>query len=876
MTTFQPGDTLGRYRIERPLGHGAMGEVYLARDPQIDRPLAVKTLRLVGVRDEEVAERKERLLREARTAGRLIHPHIVTLFDAGEQEGVLFLAFEYVPGEDLSHRLRRGPLPVGEALRLAREACEGLGHAHRAGIVHRDVKPSNLMLDADGRVKISDFGIAKMAGQGTELTISGAVMGSPHYLSPEQVRGEELDGRSDLFSLGIVLYEMLTGRRPFEGETISTLVFQILGTEPPPLPALRPGLAPRLPALLGRMLAKDRAQRVSDAQAAVEEIAALERALSEELLGQAATATAAPTDATVAMDSGSLAAQAAGEGGEAPAPAPPPGQEEAVWPVDASGPAAGAAGGVTAAGSSGEADRSARGGGGAASGGPGAAPPARGGAAAGGPALGAGPAGTAGAGSAPPGALVPPPPPGAAAASGAAAAPGSGPSIGGPPHGPLPLPPGARGASPSASMPPPGAASLANAPGAGSGGTYAVPALPARRRGLWAAVAAAMLLVAIVAGFLLWSGGGAPEDAERVAEAMRGEDGELLPPGEAAGGIAAGEAEGARGADGATSQPPVRRPAAGGDRPATGASGGPADRSPGTVAPSGDRPSSSGTPSRSGAGEPRRAGTAGTTVPGTRDSGGASTPTPKPSRPSTSPPLPLPSGPARDTGADSAGARPPAAAEEPSRAEPEPPPPASGGSRQRALPAPHAELSTGMSLVFEVVPPDAFVLVDGTVIGRAAEYGARRGGRGYSLPGPGEHRVTLRRDGMEDYHIRLDASGSVGATTVRARMKPLAAAEIPFHELEMHRVREAIGLRVDPPNARVLVDDEPVGVARQFAGGRLGRGDWLELPLGMHRVSLIAVGRKRVDLAVDVTSGATDDRKRIDVVLPPLAGGGAP
>jgi serine/threonine-protein kinase len=713
---------------------------------------------------------------------------------------------------------------VGEALRLAREACEGLGHAHRSGIVHRDVKPSNLMLDAGGRVKISDFGIAKMAGQGTELTISGAVMGSPHYLSPEQVRGEELDGRSDLFSLGIVLYEMLTGRRPFEGETISTLVFQILGTEPPPLPALRPGLAPRLPALLGRMLAKDRAQRVSDAQAAVAEIAALERGLGEDLLGQTATATAAPTDATVVMDSGSLAAQAAGEGGEAaPAPAPP-GQEEAVWPVDASGPAA-AAGGAAGA------------------------------------------------------VFVPPPPPdaavrGGAAGSGvgagrgpAAGAPGSGPSTGGPPPVPPPLPPGAGGASPSASMPPPGAAFTADAPAAGSGGTYAVPALPARRRLLWAAIAAAVLLVTVVAGFLLWSGGGTPEDAELVAETAVGADGELLPPGEAAGGVASEPAEGA---GGATSQPPVRRPAAGQERLAAGAAGSLADRSPGTAAPSGDRPSASGTPSRSGAGEPRPAGTSGDAVPGTRDSGGAATATP--SRPSTSPPLPLPSGPARDTGADSPDDRPPATADEPSRAEP--PPPASGGSRQRNLPAPHAELSTGMSLVFEVVPPDAFVLVDGTVIGRAAEYGARRGGRGYSLPGPGEHRVTLRRDGMEDYHIRLDASGSVGATTVRARMKPLAAAEIPFHELEMHRVREAIALRVDPPNARVLVDDKPVGVARQFAGGRLGRGEWLELPLGMHRVSLIAVGRKRVDLAVDVTSGATDDRKRIDVVLPPLARGG--
>ena len=335
MTTFQPGDTLGRYRIERPLGHGAMGEVYLARDPQIDRPLAVKTLRLVGIREEEVGERKERLLREARTAGRLIHPHIVTLFDAGEQDGVLFLAFEYVAGSDLARRLQSGPLPVGEALRIAREACEGLGCAHRAGIVHRDVKPSNLMLDADGRVKIADFGIAKMQGQGTELTISGAVMGSPHYLSPEQVRGEELDGRSDLFSLGIVVYEMLSGRRPFAGETISTLVYQILGTQPPPLPALRPGLEPHLPALLGRLLAKDRTERVSDAQAAVAEIERLERELPAELLGSTAMLVAAPTDATVVMDSGSLAAAGGAGEGEGEGARRAAARGEAVWPVEA-------------------------------------------------------------------------------------------------------------------------------------------------------------------------------------------------------------------------------------------------------------------------------------------------------------------------------------------------------------------------------------------------------------------------------------------------------------------------------------------------------------------------------------------------------------
>ncbi|HMB54816.1 MAG TPA: serine/threonine-protein kinase, partial [Thermoanaerobaculia bacterium] len=302
---YQPGDVLGRYEIERLVGSGAMGEVYLARDPQIDRALAVKTLRLVGVPEGEVEERQQRMLREARTAGKLIHPNIVTLFDAGEQDGVLFLAFEFVAGSDLSVRLKQGPLSIGDALRYARQACEGLGHAHRQGIVHRDVKPSNLMLDADGRVKISDFGIAKLSGEATtELTMTGMVMGSPHYMAPEQVRGEELDGRSDLFSLGIVLYEMVCGQRPFEGETISTLIYQILGAEPPPLPPLRSGLVPALPDLLGRMLAKDRDARYPDAASAAAAIRAVEASLTPELARMPATRVAAPTDATVVMESG--------------------------------------------------------------------------------------------------------------------------------------------------------------------------------------------------------------------------------------------------------------------------------------------------------------------------------------------------------------------------------------------------------------------------------------------------------------------------------------------------------------------------------------------------------------------------------------------
>src|SRR5262249_24001275 len=159
-------------------------------------------------------------LREAKAAGRLLHPNIVTLFDAGEAGDVLYLAFEYVEGSDLSTRVGAAPLSLREVLRIIALSADALDYAHRQGIVHRDIKPSNIRLDKSGHVKVADFGIAKMAGQSTELTMAGSVMGSPQYLSPEQIKGEELDGRSDLFSLGVVLFELLSGRRPFDGDTI--------------------------------------------------------------------------------------------------------------------------------------------------------------------------------------------------------------------------------------------------------------------------------------------------------------------------------------------------------------------------------------------------------------------------------------------------------------------------------------------------------------------------------------------------------------------------------------------------------------------------------------------------------------------------------
>jgi serine/threonine-protein kinase len=342
---LEAGDQLGRYKVLKRLGAGAMGEVYLAEDPQIGRNIALKTVLVQEGRAQELEERKRRLLREARAAGKLLHPNIIALFDAGEDQGILYLAFEFVEGKDLADRVAEGPqLSLGEALSIVRQAAEGLDYAHRQGVVHRDIKPSNLMITADGRVKIADFGIARVADQTSDLTMTGSVVGSPHYMSPEQIRGEELDGRTDLFSLGVLLYEILCRRRPFEGETLTTLVYQILNQEPTPLVVRRPDLGPRLEQLVLRMLHKDRDQRFASAAEVVREIAVCERELSADQLAGAAMREESPSDATVRMADRPPARPQAPAPPPAspppPAPPPPPAGARAAAPAPAAAAAA--------------------------------------------------------------------------------------------------------------------------------------------------------------------------------------------------------------------------------------------------------------------------------------------------------------------------------------------------------------------------------------------------------------------------------------------------------------------------------------------------------------------------------------------------------
>jgi len=259
------GDTpvrqVGRYLIQSRLGRGGMATVYKAHDPQINRSVAIKFLHASLAED---AEFHARFLREARAAGGLSHPNIVVVHDVGEIEGRPYMAMELVDGVPLADQLDKGkPLSIRDAVLVGLQLARALDYAHAHGIVHRDIKPGNILLLADGRtVKVTDFGIAHMDdGAGPQHTQVGAVMGTPQYMSPEQTRGEKLDGRSDLFSAGIVLYQMITGERPFKGESLVAVATRIANDPTPPLASKRPDAPASLRRVVERCLAKQPAQR---------------------------------------------------------------------------------------------------------------------------------------------------------------------------------------------------------------------------------------------------------------------------------------------------------------------------------------------------------------------------------------------------------------------------------------------------------------------------------------------------------------------------------------------------------------------------------------------------------------------------------------
>jgi eukaryotic-like serine/threonine-protein kinase len=246
-------ETVGRYEIIGELGRGAMGVVYKAKDPTIGRTVALKTMR-IDVHGLETAEMVRRFQNEARAAGVLSHPNIVTIYDAGEQDGIFYIAMEFIEGTTLHELIaEQRMLPAEEVVQYSRQICRGLDYAHSHGIVHRDVKPANIMITANGTVKIMDFGIAKAGGS---MTSTGQVLGTPNYMSPEQVKGRPLDGRSDLFSFGVILYEMLTGEKPFVGQNVTTIIYKIVNETPIAPRDLDVTVHPGLSAIVTRALAK--------------------------------------------------------------------------------------------------------------------------------------------------------------------------------------------------------------------------------------------------------------------------------------------------------------------------------------------------------------------------------------------------------------------------------------------------------------------------------------------------------------------------------------------------------------------------------------------------------------------------------------------
>jgi predicted Ser/Thr protein kinase len=257
-------EKLGRYVIVEEIGQGAMGVVYKAVDPLIDRTVAIKTINL-DLSKEELASFEKRFQREVQSAGKLNHPNIVTVYDVGRTEGVAYMAMEFLEGKELREILDSGVvLPIEKITHIASQVADGLGFAHEHGIVHRDVKPANVMVMKNGLVKITDFGIAQMSS--ASRTMSGMVMGSPKYMSPEQVVGQGVDGRSDVFSLGVVLYEMLAGRTPFAGENISAIMYQILNDEPTPPKSFNQNIPDSINFIVLKALAKHPDKRYQNAK----------------------------------------------------------------------------------------------------------------------------------------------------------------------------------------------------------------------------------------------------------------------------------------------------------------------------------------------------------------------------------------------------------------------------------------------------------------------------------------------------------------------------------------------------------------------------------------------------------------------------------
>jgi hypothetical protein len=281
---FEPGTQLGRYEIQRRLGRGGMGTVYVAHDPVLGRMVAVK----VFAGDLDVPDARERFSREARAAAALNHPNIVTVYDFGEYGSQPFIVMEYVPGETMANLIRRKvPVSISDKLRWMEELCAGAGYAHQMSVVHRDIKPANLMIDRSGRLKILDFGIARMLGIASNTAV---MIGTPGYMAPEQITGDPVDHRADQFSIGVVFYELLAYTEPFPGDTLPAITHRILNEQPKSLSGLVADLSPEVVTIVEQALRKNVAERFKDTDALRTAIARARRRFeSDESWGGAPT-----------------------------------------------------------------------------------------------------------------------------------------------------------------------------------------------------------------------------------------------------------------------------------------------------------------------------------------------------------------------------------------------------------------------------------------------------------------------------------------------------------------------------------------------------------------------------------------------------------
>lgn len=298
--------SLGRYRIDRAIGRGSMGAVFLGLDPLLGRQVAIKTMALgQEFAGAELVEAKQRFFREAETAGRLQHRDIVTIYDVGEEQELAYIAMEFLKGHDLQrHTVAAQLLPVPVVLRIGARVADALAYAHSQGVIHRDVKPANVMLHLpSGAVKVTDFGIARVTD--ASRTRTGMVLGTPSFMSPEHLSGQRVDGRTDLYSLGVMLFQLLTGQLPFQADSMAKLMFRIANDEASDVRTLRPDLPEALARVLARALAKAPSARQADGAQMAAELRAVDPGAADELwTGTVPGMAAAPAGADVAPPSG--------------------------------------------------------------------------------------------------------------------------------------------------------------------------------------------------------------------------------------------------------------------------------------------------------------------------------------------------------------------------------------------------------------------------------------------------------------------------------------------------------------------------------------------------------------------------------------------